>query len=73
MDRLVLCYKDNKEQEGKMLIKSKKSLATLNNQRLFFVPPTMREVMENPEWKPITLPDELDEQMDFSEIWQKKG
>ena len=73
MDRLVLCYKDNKEQEGKMLIKSKKSLATLNNQRLFFVPPTMREIMENPEWKPITLPEEFTEQMDFSEIWQKKG
>tara|TARA_Y200000002_G_scaffold366375_1_gene357280 strand:+ start:126 stop:335 length:210 start_codon:yes stop_codon:yes gene_type:complete len=69
----VLCYKDNKEQEGKMLIKSKKSLATLNNQRLFFVPPTMREIMENPEWKPITLPEEFTEQMDFSEIWQKKG
>ena len=55
-----------------MLIKSKKSLATLNNQRLFFVPPTMREIMENPEWKPITLPEEFTEQMDFSEIWQKK-
>ena len=73
MDRLVLCYKDNKEQEGKMLIKSKKSLATLNNQRLFFVPPTMREIMENPEWKPITLPDELDEQLDMFQIWQEKG
>ena len=56
-----------------MLIKSKKSLATLNNQRLFFVPPTMREIMENPEWKPITLPEEFAEQMDFSEIWQKRG
>jgi hypothetical protein len=53
-------------------IKSKKSLATLNNQR-FFTPPTLREVCENPEWKPITLPDELDEQLDMFQIWQEKG
>ena len=53
-------------------IKSKKSIASLNNQR-FFRPPTLREVCENPEWKPITLPDELDEQMNMFQIWQEKG
>ena len=54
------------------IIRSKKSLATLNNQR-FFTPPPLKEVLDNAEWKPITLPDELDEQMDMFEIWQEKG
>ncbi len=53
------------------IIRSKKSLATLNNRR-FFTPPTLAEICENPEWKPITLPDELDEQFNFFDILDKK-
>jgi len=39
---------------------------------MFFIPPTMREIMDNPDWKPITLPDELDEQFNFFDILDKK-
>ena len=54
------------------IIRSKKSLASLHNSRMFFIPPTMREIMDNPDWKPITLPDELDEQFNFFDILDKK-
>jgi hypothetical protein len=54
------------------IIRSRKSLADLHNSRLFFTPPTMQEIMDNPEWRPITLPAKLDEQMDLFNVLDKK-
>jgi|MDTC01.1.fsa_nt_gb hypothetical protein len=49
------------------IIRSKRPISSLNNQRLF-TRLTLREIEANTEFQPITLP----EQLDFFNILEKK-